>query len=518
MPLVSADCQFLAPAQHGDRCEVRSRIARFGGASFVVAHDVVRSDGTIARQGQREARVGPLRQRARHAAEGPANPRRRQDAVSRKVVQSARARAIIAPAEPNEPPGASFGRDARFLRIAASLTSSSPSTSAIAAVALDAAHTSSRSVNHWLCHWPRPRSCSGVSCPRSVAARPGARCAASSAEHAKRGVALVRHAGRAAAPGLGGLGRLSHFRLHQERYVATDLARDAGEDRELGAEPREAIARAVPGNKARRQLELLRERRHDRFAALAERRQRAARAAELQDAGIGRGAARAGEAARDHGEPHRCLPAEGHGQRRLQKGPRRRRRARVAPCELGCGIAEPDAELHHPRARRLETEDDRGIDDVLAGGAGVHMARRLGRDRSDLCGQLLHEGNGQRARAPCARQRRGVELRAIANARDGFCVRGGQETLARRGARQRAFEARHCRQQLRVGQEPGADLVREQELEAQKSKNTVSFLPCSTTFHSSAPSPRFFAISVARRSAGTRLSTGSSAFAGSSGK
>ena len=46
MPLVSAECQFLAPALHGDRCEVRSRIARFGGKSFVVEHDIVRSDGT----------------------------------------------------------------------------------------------------------------------------------------------------------------------------------------------------------------------------------------------------------------------------------------------------------------------------------------------------------------------------------------------------------------------------------------------------------------------------------------
>ena len=46
MPLVSADCQFLAPALHGDRCEVRSRIARFGGKSFVVEHDIVRADGT----------------------------------------------------------------------------------------------------------------------------------------------------------------------------------------------------------------------------------------------------------------------------------------------------------------------------------------------------------------------------------------------------------------------------------------------------------------------------------------
>ena len=56
MPLVGADCEFLAPALHGDRCEVRSRIARWGGKSFVVAHDVVRSDGTLLAAGT-ETRV-----------------------------------------------------------------------------------------------------------------------------------------------------------------------------------------------------------------------------------------------------------------------------------------------------------------------------------------------------------------------------------------------------------------------------------------------------------------------------
>ena len=56
MPLVSADCQFLFPAEHGDRCEVRSRIARFGGKSFVVAHEMVRSDGTALAKGS-ETRV-----------------------------------------------------------------------------------------------------------------------------------------------------------------------------------------------------------------------------------------------------------------------------------------------------------------------------------------------------------------------------------------------------------------------------------------------------------------------------
>jgi len=56
MPLVSADCQFISPALHGDRCEVRSRIARFGGASFVVAHEMLREDGSVLARGA-ETRV-----------------------------------------------------------------------------------------------------------------------------------------------------------------------------------------------------------------------------------------------------------------------------------------------------------------------------------------------------------------------------------------------------------------------------------------------------------------------------
>lgn len=56
MPLVGAECRFTAPAEQGDRCEVRSRIARFGGKSFVVAHEVVREDGSALASGS-ETRV-----------------------------------------------------------------------------------------------------------------------------------------------------------------------------------------------------------------------------------------------------------------------------------------------------------------------------------------------------------------------------------------------------------------------------------------------------------------------------
>jgi YbgC/YbaW family acyl-CoA thioester hydrolase len=67
MPLVSADCQFLAPALHGDRCEVRSRIERFGGASFVVAHEIVRADGTLLAKGSEKRVWGRY-------ADGPGTP------------------------------------------------------------------------------------------------------------------------------------------------------------------------------------------------------------------------------------------------------------------------------------------------------------------------------------------------------------------------------------------------------------------------------------------------------------
>lgn len=67
LPLVNADCQFIHPAEQADRCEVRSKIQRFGGKSFVVAHEVVRADGVMLARGT-ETRVW-----GRHA-EGHGSP------------------------------------------------------------------------------------------------------------------------------------------------------------------------------------------------------------------------------------------------------------------------------------------------------------------------------------------------------------------------------------------------------------------------------------------------------------
>ena len=67
MPVVAAQCDFVMPAEPGDRCEVRSRIARWGAKSFVVSHEVVRADGSTLARGS-ETRVW-----GRHVA-GPGSP------------------------------------------------------------------------------------------------------------------------------------------------------------------------------------------------------------------------------------------------------------------------------------------------------------------------------------------------------------------------------------------------------------------------------------------------------------
>ncbi len=65
-------------------CEVRSRIARFGGKSFVVAHDIVRNDGVTLAKAQ-ETRVW-----GRYVS-GPGTPLR-GETIPQDVKQRFRAR------------------------------------------------------------------------------------------------------------------------------------------------------------------------------------------------------------------------------------------------------------------------------------------------------------------------------------------------------------------------------------------------------------------------------------------
>ena len=67
MPLVAANCEFRASPVHGDRCEVLSRVLRWGSKSFVLSHRVVRDDSTLLAEGS-ETRVWTRRA---SGADGP---------------------------------------------------------------------------------------------------------------------------------------------------------------------------------------------------------------------------------------------------------------------------------------------------------------------------------------------------------------------------------------------------------------------------------------------------------------
>src|SRR3972149_3091665 len=71
MPVVGAECEFVTPAEPGDHCEVRSRIRRWGGKSFVIAHEVVRSDGTLLSRGSGPRGRGETGARPGSAPKGP---------------------------------------------------------------------------------------------------------------------------------------------------------------------------------------------------------------------------------------------------------------------------------------------------------------------------------------------------------------------------------------------------------------------------------------------------------------
>lgn len=56
IPLVQAECSFVASPTYGDRCTLRAHIERWGGKSFSVAHRISRADGALLAHGS-ETRV-----------------------------------------------------------------------------------------------------------------------------------------------------------------------------------------------------------------------------------------------------------------------------------------------------------------------------------------------------------------------------------------------------------------------------------------------------------------------------
>jgi len=97
---------------------------------------------------------------------------------------------------------------------------------------------------------------------------------------ATRGIALVRHRRRRPAR----LRRFRDFSLHQQRNISRRFADGPGVHPACGDQESEAIAVRVPRRVRKRQVELSREILRDLEAAIVQRGERPARAAELQHA------------------------------------------------------------------------------------------------------------------------------------------------------------------------------------------------------------------------------------------
>ena len=121
--------------------------------------------------------------------------------------------------------------------------------------------------------------------------------------------------------------------------------------------------------------------------------------------------------------------------------------------------ADDGVELLQQRRQRLaELQHHRGVDDVLAGGAPVDVARGLGVALGDLVGQRLDHRHGER-RGAARRldELRGIVERRIAGLDDDRRHAFGDQPGFGDGLRQRGLEAQHVAQRGQVGERLGSE-------------------------------------------------------------
>ena len=204
-------------------------------------------------------------------------------------------------------------------------------------------------------------------------------------------ISLMRHGRRAALAGARRLERFAHFGLHQERHVARDLAAGAGEDRQARGDVGEPIAMAVPRRFRQGKVKQGGEPVRHVEPAIVERRKRAGGTAKLQHQGFPAHPPQPFARAAERGRVAGNLQAERHRQRVLQPSPGDSRLPPVAAGELGETV-DGALDIGHQRIDNgAQFEHQRGVDDVLAGRAPMHVAGGIGIDLGDFVGQRFHQ-------------------------------------------------------------------------------------------------------------------------------
>ena len=376
-----------------------------------------RSPSSISPPGRRSPAPGrralpPSRGSRRGRAARPRAPRRRAPPPRRGSRRPPAPRAVSAsPASPftrsaiSRPPVAS-----RFARIRCGSTSRPSSDSRSHATADPVERSSSPSGRHSACHEPAARSCSCAIAPSSVAASPGACCAHASAQIAATGLRLC---GIAEEPPPLRLAHLGDLGLGEQHDVARDLRHRAGGHRQRRRELADPPPQRVPrqhrlGQPERRRVGLG----HAR-PGLAERGQRARRAAELRrealDADLVEPAPRVLQAR----HPARGLEPERDRHRLLEQRAARQRRVAVGARELRRRAARREQVVEQRVERARGHEHRRGVEDVLARRPAVHVRGRRALDGRGQRRLERHHGVARAGRR--GRDRRGVE--ALGDAR-----------------------------------------------------------------------------------------------------
>ena len=262
-------------------------------------------------------------------------------------------------------------------------------------------------VIHSVCQPPGARSCSWTCAASRVATRLGATVAAESAAAAPTGLRLCGIVEEPPRPGAAGSNAsptsVCIISVTSRAILPQVPARMPKHGGDLG----EAVAVGVPGRVGQRQVEQRGEPLGDAEAVLAQRGQRARGAAELQrqrfaaqpQQPLARAPQRRGIAGK--------LEPERHRQRVLHQRARDRERAAVASGERDEAL-DRDIEIGQQRVdRRAKLQHQRGVDDILAGGAPMHEAGGFAVARGDRLRERVDHGDGEVAgRAPAPRPER----------------------------------------------------------------------------------------------------------------
>ena len=217
------------------------------------------------------------------------------------------------------------------------------------------------------------------------------------------GAAPARRGAISGARVAAALADLAYLRLRQQRDIPGDLADRGRDPGQGGGQVDDPQPVGMPGQHGPGQAQFLSQQCHDPGAVVAERRERARRAAELHGQPLRADHGQPFPGFVQAGQPARCHQAERDGNSLLEQRPADHDRGPVRVGEPGRGGRGLGQVGQHGAAGPLGQQHRGRVHDVLAGRSPVHGTRRRLRDRPG-------QGPGQRGHRVAGQRRERAEL------------------------------------------------------------------------------------------------------------